>query len=106
GVSLCNCDNGGVTISGGSFTVGGNVEIEHGTLAVTNGGSLQTTDILVAGNMIVTGAGSTVTGHVTVVGWFGPGALTTANRGVFKRPSAVEIHHYLPQLRIPSALVT
>jgi autotransporter-associated beta strand protein/T5SS/PEP-CTERM-associated repeat protein len=105
-LSLCNCDNGGVTISGGSFTVGGNVEIEHGTLAVTNGGSLQTTDILVAGNMIVTGSGSTVTGHVTVVGWFGPGALTIANGGVFNSQGGVEIDTYVPQLGIPSVLVT
>jgi T5SS/PEP-CTERM-associated repeat protein len=86
---LCNCDNGGVTISGGSFTVGGSVEIEHGTLAVTNGGSLRTTDIGVAGNMIVTGTGSTVTASgVTIVGFFGPGALTIANGGVFNSQGA------------------
>jgi T5SS/PEP-CTERM-associated repeat protein/autotransporter-associated beta strand protein len=83
-LTLCGCGTGGVTISGGSFTAGSFVEIDGGTLAVTNGGTLQTTDILVAGNMTVTGAGSTVTASgVTVVGFFGPGALTIANGAVF-----------------------
>jgi autotransporter-associated beta strand protein/T5SS/PEP-CTERM-associated repeat protein len=106
-LSLCNCDHGGVTISGGSFTVGSSVEIESGTLAVTNGGSLQTTDIGIAGNMIVTGAGSTVTASgVTVVGFFGPGALTIANGAVFNSQGGAEIDTFVPELGIPSVLVT
>jgi len=106
-LSLCNCDNGGVTISGGSFTVGGSVEVESGTLAVTNGGSLHTTDIGIAGNMIVTGARSTVTASgVTVVGFFGPGAITIANGGVFNSQGGAEIDTFVPELGIPSVLVT
>ncbi len=74
-LSLCNCQTGGLIISGGSATVGSFVEVDGGTLAVTNGGTLQTTDVLVAGNMIVSGAGSTVTATgVTAVGFFGTSA--------------------------------
>src|SRR5262249_35688809 len=51
-LTVCSgCGSGGLTISGGSFTVGSFVEIDGGTLAVTNGGTLQTTDILVAGQL-------------------------------------------------------
>jgi autotransporter-associated beta strand protein/T5SS/PEP-CTERM-associated repeat protein len=107
-LTLCSgCGSGGLTISGGSFTVGSFVEIDGGTLAVTNGGTLQTTDILVAGNMIVTGAGSTVTASgVTVVGFFGPGSLTIANGGVFNSQGGSEIDTFVPELGIPSVLVT
>jgi autotransporter-associated beta strand protein/T5SS/PEP-CTERM-associated repeat protein len=106
-LSSCGCAAGGVTISGGSFTAGSFVEIDGGTLAVTNGGTLQTTDILVAGNMIVTGAGSTVTASgVTVVGFFGPGSLTIANGGVFNSQGGSEIDTFVPELGIPSVLVT
>src|SRR5262249_12012506 len=99
--------SGGLTISGGSFTVGSFVEIDGGTLAVTNGGTLQTTDILVAGNMIVTGAGSTVTASgVTVVGFFGPGSLTIANGAVFNSQGGSEIDTVVPELGLPSVLVT
>jgi autotransporter-associated beta strand protein/T5SS/PEP-CTERM-associated repeat protein len=107
-LTLCSgCGSGGLTISGGSFTVGSFVEIDGGTLAVTNGGTLQTTDILVASNMIVTGAGSTVTASgVTVVGFFGPGSLTIANGGVFNSQGGAEIDTFVPELGIPSVLVT
>jgi len=47
-LSSCGCAGGGVTISGGSFTAGSFVEVDAGTLVVTNGGTLQTTDVLVA----------------------------------------------------------
>src|SRR5262249_6676414 len=40
-LSLCNCQTGGLVISGGSATVGSFVEVDGGTLAVTNGGTLQ-----------------------------------------------------------------
>src|SRR5215472_14717510 len=107
-LTVCSgCGSGGLTISGGSFTVGSFVEIDGGTLAVTNGGTLQTTDILVAGNMIVTGAGSTVTASgVTVVGFFGPGSLTIANGAVFNSQGGSEIDTFVPELGIPSVLVT
>src|SRR5215831_13284827 len=106
-LSLCGCATGGVTISGGSFTAGSFVEVDVGTLAVTNGGTLQTTDVLVAGNMIVTGAGSTVTASgVTVVGFFGPGSLTIANGAVFNSQGGSEIDTFVPELGIPSVLVT
>src|SRR5215831_13820333 len=106
-LSLCGCAAGGVTISGGSFTAGSFVEVDVGTLAVTNGGTLQTTDVLVAGNMIVTGAGSTVTASgVTVVGFFGPGSLTIANGAVFNSQGGSEIDTFVPELGIPSVLVT
>ena len=69
-LSLCSCDDGGLTISGGSLIVNGfaqGVTVEGGTLAVINGGKLQVgdtpaaNDLLVASNMIISGAGSTVT---------------------------------------------
>jgi fibronectin-binding autotransporter adhesin len=104
---LCNCGTGGVTISGGSFTAGSSVEVVGGTLAVTNGGTLQTTDFLIAGNMTVTGAGSTATGTgVTAVGFFGPGSLTIADGAVFNSQGGSEIDTFVPSLGIPSVLVT
>src|SRR5262245_29124655 len=57
-LSLCNCQTGGLVISGGSATVGSFVEVDGGTLTVTNGGTLQTVDILAAANISVSGAGS------------------------------------------------
>ena len=67
-LELCSCDTGGLTISGGSLTVNSlsmGVAVFGGTLAVINGGTLQVgpggqPDLLVAGNMIVSGAGSAV----------------------------------------------
>jgi autotransporter-associated beta strand protein/T5SS/PEP-CTERM-associated repeat protein len=106
-LSLCNCQTGGLTISGGSATVGSFVEVDGGTLAVTNGGTLQTTDVLVAGNMTVSGAGSTVTATgVTAVGFFAPGSLTIANGAVFNSQGGSEIDTFVPELGIPSVLVT
>jgi autotransporter-associated beta strand protein/T5SS/PEP-CTERM-associated repeat protein len=106
-LSLCGCAAGGVTISGGSFTAGSFVEVDAGTLAVTNGGTLQTTDVFVAGNMTVTGTGSTVTASgVTVVGVFGPGSLAIANGGVFNSQGGAKIDTFVPELGIPSVLVT
>jgi T5SS/PEP-CTERM-associated repeat protein len=63
------------------------VAVEGGTLAVINGGKLQIgpggqPDLLVASNMIVSGAGSTVTvAGVTGIGIFGPTALLTISNG-------------------------
>ena len=120
-LTVCSgCGSGGLTISGGSFTVGSFVEIDGGTLAVTNGGTLQTTDILVAGNMIVTGAGSTVTASgVTVVGVFGhpPSssagacgaramALATARPAISRRWAATILPRARPAARPGSTTIS
>jgi fibronectin-binding autotransporter adhesin len=115
-LSLCNCDSGGLTISGGSLIVNGfamGVTVTGGTLAVINGGMLQVgntpaaNDLLVASNMIVSGAGSTVTvGGFTGVGIFGPGSLTISNGGVVNSQSGAEIDGFFPGLGIPAATVT
>jgi fibronectin-binding autotransporter adhesin len=78
-LTLCGSCSGNekLTISGGSLTVNGvsqGVTVEGGTLAVINGGTLlvgttptPSGSLLVSGNMIIDGAGSTV----TVAGWAG-----------------------------------
>jgi autotransporter-associated beta strand protein/T5SS/PEP-CTERM-associated repeat protein len=106
-LSLCNCQTGGLTISGGSATVGSFVEVDGGTLTVTNGGTLQTVDILAAANISVSGAGSTVTATgVTAVGFLAPGSITIANGAVFNSQGGVEIDSLLVELGTPSVLVT
>ena len=105
-LGLCNCDTGGLTINGGTLTVNSfsaGVTVEGGTLAVINGGKLQIgpggqPDLLVASNMIVSGAGSTVTvAGVTGIGIFGPNALLTiSNGGVLNSQSGAEIDAFLP----------
>jgi autotransporter-associated beta strand protein/T5SS/PEP-CTERM-associated repeat protein len=115
-LSLCNCDDGGLTISGGSLTVNGfaqGVTVTGGTLAVINGGTLQVgntpgaNDLLVASNMIISGAGSTVTvDGFTGVGIFGPGSLTISNGGVLNSRGGAEIDIFDPSLGTPSATVT
>ena len=79
-ISTCGCTPGGLTISGGSFSVGGATLVDAGTLAVVNGGTLLTTELGVADTAIISGAGSsvTVTGQ-TFVGNFAPGTLTISN---------------------------
>jgi fibronectin-binding autotransporter adhesin len=90
----------------GSATVGSFVEVDGGTLAVTNGGTLQTVDVLVAGNMTVSGAGSTVTATgVTAVGFLAPGSITIANGAVFNSQGGAEIDTLLVELGTPSVLV-
>jgi autotransporter-associated beta strand protein/T5SS/PEP-CTERM-associated repeat protein len=115
-LSLCNCDDGGLTISGGSLIVNGfamGVTVTGGTLAVINGGTLQVGnppaihDLLVASNMIVSGAGSTVTvSGFTGVGIFGPGSLTISNGGVLNSQGGAEIDTFVPVLGVPTATVT
>ncbi len=115
-LSLCNCDDGGLTISGGSLVVNGfamGVTVTGGTLAVINGGTLQvgnppaTHDLLVASNMILSGAGSTVTvSGFTGVGIFGPGSLTISNGGVLNSQGGAEIDTFVPVLGVPTATVT
>jgi autotransporter-associated beta strand protein/T5SS/PEP-CTERM-associated repeat protein len=78
-LTLCDCYAGGLTISGGTLTVGGGfgVAVFGGTLAVVNGGGLQINGNLgIASTMAISGAGSTVTVvDDTFVG--GPAALAT-----------------------------
>jgi len=106
-LSLCNCQTGGLTISGGSANVGSFVEVDGGTLTVTNGGTLTTVDILAAANISVSGAGSTVTATgVTAVGFLAPGSITIANGAVFNSQGGVEIDTLLVELGTPSVLVT
>ena len=106
-LSLCFCGSGGITISGGSATVGSFVEVDGGTLAVTNGGTLQTVDILAAANINVSGPGSTVTATgVTAVGFFAPGSITIANGAVFNSQGGAEIDTLFVELGTPSVLVT
>jgi autotransporter-associated beta strand protein/T5SS/PEP-CTERM-associated repeat protein len=86
-LTLCNCVTGGLTIDGGSLRVNGFTSIFGGTLAVTNGGVLNSRsgagiDTAMA---TVTGPGSTwnIRGFFGLaVGGFGPGALTISNGGV------------------------
>ena len=106
-LSLCFCGSGGITISGGSATVGSFVEVDGGTLAVTNGGTLQTVDILAAAKIIVNGTGSTVTATgVTAVGFLAPGSITIANGAVFNSQGGAEIDTLFVELGTPSVLVT
>jgi autotransporter-associated beta strand protein/T5SS/PEP-CTERM-associated repeat protein len=112
-LSLCNCDNGGLTISGGSLIVNGfaqGVTVESGTLAVINGGKLQVgdtpaaNDLLVASNMIISGAGSSVTVNgVTGIGIFGPATLSISSGGVLNSQGGAEIDSILGT---PTATVT
>jgi autotransporter-associated beta strand protein/T5SS/PEP-CTERM-associated repeat protein len=103
-LTLCGTCSGGstLTISGGSLTVNGvsqGVSVESGTLAVINGGTLlvgttptPSGSLLVASNMIIDGAGSTVTvAGLTGVGIFGPGTLTISNGGVLNSQIGAEI---------------
>jgi autotransporter-associated beta strand protein/T5SS/PEP-CTERM-associated repeat protein len=103
-LTLCGTCSGGstLTISGGSLTVNGvsqGVTVESGTLAVINGGTLlvgttptPSGSLLVASNMIIDGAGSTVTvAGLTGVGIFGPGTLTISNGGVLNSQIGAEI---------------
>ena len=104
-LTLCNCDTGGLTISGGSLTVARRRlrrrrMVEGGTLAVVNGGTLQIgssstpAGLLVASNMVISGPGSsvTVTGGPTSIGIFAQTAsLAISNGGVLNSQSGAEI---------------
>jgi outer membrane autotransporter protein len=114
-LELCNCDTGGLTISGGSLTVNSlsmGVAVFGGTLAVINGGTLQIgpggqPDLLVAGNMIVSGAGSAVTvAGFTGIGVFGPGVLTISNGGVLNSQGGAEIDAFPFGTGTPQVTVT
>ena len=95
-LDLCLCSTGALTIDGGSLTVNGlsqGVTVEGGTLSVINGATLQVgntpaaNDLLVASNMIISGAGSSVTVNgFTGVGIFGPGTLSDHQRRRAQQP--------------------
>jgi autotransporter-associated beta strand protein/T5SS/PEP-CTERM-associated repeat protein len=112
-LSLCNCDSGGLTISGGALTVSdpsGGTLVQGGTLAVINGGTLQTTNLAVASNMIISGPGSTVstspTGLFTEITSFGgPVSVTIADGGVLNTPSGAAIDAATP-FGTPTVTVT
>jgi autotransporter-associated beta strand protein/T5SS/PEP-CTERM-associated repeat protein len=105
-LTLCNCSTGGLTIDGGALTVNGlsmGVTVFGGTLSVINGGTLQigpesgsnNADLLVASDMLVSGAGSSVTvSGFTGIGVFGPGMLTISNGGVLNSQSGAEIDSF------------
>jgi len=98
---LCGtCASPALTISGGSFTVGGSTIVEAGTLTVTNGGTLTTTNFGVAGSAVITGAGSsvTVTGE-TIIGNFAPASVIISN-------GSADITTFLPFLGTPTVTVT
>src|SRR5215831_4507149 len=116
-LTLCgSCSSPALTISGGALTVRGHntgVSVFGGTLAVINGATLLVgtgptpdSSLLVASNMIIDGAGSTVTvAGLTGIGIFGPGALTISNGGVLNSQIGAEIDSILP-LGTPTATVT
>jgi len=107
-LTLCAiCSAPALTISGGSLTVGGATIVEGGTLTVTNGGRLTTTDFGVAGSAVITGAGSsvTVTGQ-TIIGNFAPASLTISDGGVLNSQGGADIATGLPLLGTPTATVT
>ena len=105
---LCGtCASPALTISGGSFTVGGSTIVEAGTLTVTNGGTLTTTNFGVAGSAVITGAGSsvTVTGE-TIIGNFAPASVIISNGGVLNSQGSADIATFLPFLGTPTVTVT
>jgi fibronectin-binding autotransporter adhesin len=116
-LDLCSCFAGGVTISGGSLTVGvdspfGGVQVEGGTLSVINGGRLQIGSLSnpaalgVSSNMLISGPGSsvTVTGGPTSIGFSGPATLSISNGGVLNSLGGAEIDSFGPGT--PSVTVT
>jgi autotransporter-associated beta strand protein/T5SS/PEP-CTERM-associated repeat protein len=121
-LTLCDCFAGGLTISGGSLTVGGNgpfggVNIMGGTLSVINGATLQIGSLvtpaalLVSANMIISGPGSrvTVTGGPTGIGIFGQtSSLVISNGGVLNSQAGAEIDAFPfdPSAGQPSVTVT
>ncbi|HEX2401875.1 MAG TPA: autotransporter-associated beta strand repeat-containing protein, partial [Mycobacterium sp.] len=100
-LDLCLCSTGALTIDGGSLTVNGlsqGVTVEGGTLSVINGGTLQVgdtpaaNDLLVASNMIISGAGSSVTVNgFTGIGIFGPATLSITSGAVLNSQGGAEV---------------
>ena len=95
-LTLCNCTDGGLTVSGGDVTIGLGIVVEAGTLTVSNGGKLTQVDsgpgISIDSAMVVTGAGSSVTAAgPTNLGSVTPGSLTIQNGGTFNSNGGVTI---------------
>jgi autotransporter-associated beta strand protein/T5SS/PEP-CTERM-associated repeat protein len=112
-LDLCLCSTGALTIDGGSLSVNGlsqGVTVEGGTLNVINGATLQVgdspaaNDLLVASNMIISGAGSSVTVNgFTGIGIFGPATLSISSGGKLISQGGAEIDSILGT---PTATVT
>jgi outer membrane autotransporter protein len=112
GVLICNCDTNGLIISGGSLNVtdpGLGTVVQGGTLSVINGGTLQTTNLIVSNlvvgvssAMLISGPGSTVTvspaGTTEISAFFGPTSLTIANGGVLTSLGGAAIDSFDPGL--------
>src|SRR5262245_45165718 len=110
-LTLCHCSSGGLKIDGGALTVNGSsmgVTVFGGTLGVINGGTLQigpgsgsnNADLLVASNMLISGAGSSVTvDGFTGIGVFGPGMLTISSGGALNSQSGAEIDSFFGAAR-------
>lgn len=78
-LSVCSCGTGQLILRGGSSTIGGDVIVSGGTLAVEQGGTLSNGagTLAVSGALRIDGAGSTVTtGIVLLQGFGGTTALT------------------------------
>src|SRR5262245_38699850 len=93
-LTLCGtCASPALTISGGSLTV-------------TNGGTLITTNFGVAGNAVITGAGSSVTvTDQTIIGNFAPASVIISNGGVLNSQGGADIATGLPFLGTPTVTV-
>jgi autotransporter-associated beta strand protein/T5SS/PEP-CTERM-associated repeat protein len=110
-ISACGCSIAKLKLVGGSLVVGGATTVEDGVLAVSNGGTLTTQLLGVAGGMTIDGPGSTVTVTDTVpaapasttIGFLGPGTLTISNGGVLNSLGAAEIDGFFGT---PRATVT
>jgi T5SS/PEP-CTERM-associated repeat protein len=117
-IGSCGCSVTTVKLVGGSLAVDGigtGLTVEGGRLEVTNGGTLQvgitptpSGSLLVAGDMLIDGPGSTVTvAGLTGVGIFGLGSLTISNGGVLNSQIGAEIDAFLPPLfGLPTVTVT
>ncbi|MBV9630392.1 MAG: autotransporter domain-containing protein [Xanthobacteraceae bacterium] len=98
-ISACGCSVAKLRLVGGSMVVGRATTVEDGVLAVSNGGTLTTKLLGVAGGMTIDGPGSTVTVTNTLptapsstsIGLFGPGNLTISNGGVLNSLGTAEI---------------
>jgi autotransporter-associated beta strand protein/T5SS/PEP-CTERM-associated repeat protein len=106
-IGACGCSASTLKLVGGSLVVDGavtGVTVDGGRLEVTNGGTLRvgtsptpSGSLLVAGDMLIDGAGSTVTVvGLTGVGVFGPGSLTISNGGVLNSLIGAEIDAFVP----------
>src|SRR5262249_44916279 len=110
-LTLCNCSSGGPTIDrgarpgnglplGGAGCGGTRSVIKGGTLQIGAGSGSNNADLLVASNMLISGAGSSVTvDGFTGIGVFGPGVLTISNGGALNSWVGAEIDSFFGAAR-------